>query len=113
MTTREENIKKINENIELLSDEQLEQVAGGTWHQTADDSHFLHTLNPDFKEFNEVTLAFTANTILEIRVKHQWARYGVEFEWHGGAVNDNEYKIDGRSVSRDDAYAHARAVAWG
>ena len=29
MTTREENIKKINEELEKLNDEQLEQVAGG------------------------------------------------------------------------------------
>ena len=29
MTTHEENIKKINEELEKLSDEQLEQVAGG------------------------------------------------------------------------------------
>ena len=29
MATREENIKKINEELEQLSDEELEQVAGG------------------------------------------------------------------------------------
>ncbi len=31
MATREENIKKINEELEKLDDEQLEQVAGGGW----------------------------------------------------------------------------------
>ncbi|MBR4115819.1 MAG: hypothetical protein IKK40_07385 [Bacteroidales bacterium] len=30
METREENLKKINEELEKLDDEQLEQVAGGT-----------------------------------------------------------------------------------
>ena len=29
MTTREENLKKINDELEKLDDEQLEQVAGG------------------------------------------------------------------------------------
>ncbi len=29
MATREENIKKINEELEKLSDEELEKVAGG------------------------------------------------------------------------------------
>ena len=29
MATREENIKKINEELEKLSDKQLEQIAGG------------------------------------------------------------------------------------
>ena len=31
MTTRDENIKKINDELEKLSDEQLEQIAGGTF----------------------------------------------------------------------------------
>ncbi|MBR5914755.1 MAG: hypothetical protein IKZ58_10410 [Selenomonadaceae bacterium] len=31
MATREENIKKINDELEQLSDEELEQVAGGGW----------------------------------------------------------------------------------
>jgi len=29
MATREENLKKINEELEKLSDEQLEEIAGG------------------------------------------------------------------------------------
>ena len=29
MATREENLKKINEQLELLSDEQLDEIAGG------------------------------------------------------------------------------------
>ena len=31
MTTREENLKKINEELEKLDDEQLEKIAGGGW----------------------------------------------------------------------------------
>ncbi len=31
MATREENLKKINEELEKLSDEELEKVAGGSW----------------------------------------------------------------------------------
>lgn len=31
MATREENLKKINEELEKLSDDELEQVAGGSW----------------------------------------------------------------------------------
>ena len=29
MATREENLKKINDQLEMLSDEQLDKVAGG------------------------------------------------------------------------------------
>lgn len=31
MATREENLKKINAELEKLSDNELEQVAGGSW----------------------------------------------------------------------------------
>ena len=34
MATREENLKKINDELEKLDDEQLEQVAGGTFNET-------------------------------------------------------------------------------
>ena len=32
MANREENIKKINDGLEKLDDEQLEHVAGGSWY---------------------------------------------------------------------------------
>ncbi len=38
MANREENLKKISAELEKLSDEELEQVAGGTIPQTSDDS---------------------------------------------------------------------------
>ena len=31
MVTREENLKKINDKLELLSDEQLDEIAGGVF----------------------------------------------------------------------------------
>ena len=37
MATREENLKKINMELEMLSDEELEQVAGGSWWDTVCD----------------------------------------------------------------------------
>ena len=43
MTTREENLKKINEQLEQLSDAQLDQVAGGTFDKnefTESEYHF-------------------------------------------------------------------------
>ncbi|MBR0260686.1 MAG: hypothetical protein IJQ85_02720, partial [Selenomonadaceae bacterium] len=44
MATREENLKKINDELELMSDEELEQVAGGTYNNTAADSRALNEL---------------------------------------------------------------------
>ena len=44
MANKVENLKKINAELEAMSDEELEQVAGGTWAETAADSRFLNSL---------------------------------------------------------------------
>ena len=38
MATREENIKKINTELEKLTDEELDQVAGGSWFITEEQA---------------------------------------------------------------------------
>ncbi len=38
MATREENLKKINDDLEKLSDEELEQVAGGSMRVTEENA---------------------------------------------------------------------------
>jgi len=45
MANRKENLKKINGELKKLSDEKLEQVAGGNAEQTSNDSRFLNSLN--------------------------------------------------------------------
>ena len=37
MTTREENLKKINDELEKLSDEQLDNIAGGSEPMTMEE----------------------------------------------------------------------------
>ena len=41
MATREENLKKINAKLEKMSDEELEQVAGGTCDETAENKELI------------------------------------------------------------------------
>lgn len=47
VATREENLKKINEELEQLSDEELDKVAGGSW-------SLLRSIEPN-KNLNTVT----------------------------------------------------------
>lgn len=108
MATREENLKKINEKLEKLSDAQLEKVAGGTWGQTADDSEFLHKLGLLDDTFSGGELAFTVGSSKEEAVQAAWKAAGVNFIWHGGAIYDNEYYIGTKKVSRDEAMEHAK-----
>jgi len=37
MATREENLKKINDELEKLTDEELDDVAGGLWDNKIND----------------------------------------------------------------------------
>lgn len=104
---------KNNRYMNKLTDEELAPVAGGTWKQTADDSHFLHCLDNKFLETSTAVIMFTPGHLTENRVKREWAKYGIDYEYHGGAIYDNKYRINGKDISRGEAYAHARAIAWG
>ena len=41
MTTREENLKKINEELEKLNDDELEKIAGGFYARSKNPNDFL------------------------------------------------------------------------
>ena len=110
MTTREENLKKINCELEKLSDEQLEQVAGGTWNQTAEDSRFLNSLNGSTDRYGATKICWTPGTKIEEEVQRGWATVGINFTWHGGAISDNEYYLNGKKISQSDARRHAMEV---
>ena len=56
MTTREENLKKINEELEKLSDEELDKVAGG--------------VNPIFASYNIIEPNDTQNQPPQFESRH-------------------------------------------
>ena len=101
MATREENIKKINDLLEQLSDEELENVAGGNRYQTSLDSYFLH----DMGLMNETYDVLIANWKSGSKaIDAAWAKAGVtSYTDHFGG---NKYWIkeeNNRQVSREDA----------
>ena len=108
MATREENLKKINENLENLTDEELDQVAGGWYNETAGDSFLLNKLGLcDY--YDPLEIQFTVGTAKEEAVQAAWKACGVNFVWHGDGV-DNEYYIGTQRVSRRQAAWHAVKV---
>ena len=50
---------------EMLTDEQLDNVAGGTYSQTADDSRFLNCLNGSTDRYSGARITFTSGTSIE------------------------------------------------
>jgi len=104
MATREENLKKINEELEKLDDEQLEKVAGGTWAQTAGDTRFLKDLAGLCDRFGKTAGFFKFGTVADEACKG-WNKIGIQVNpgWYSG----NAYYLDGQRITRRQAFEYA------
>ena len=115
MTTREENLKKINEQLEQLSDEQLEQVAGGTRTQTIRDASFLNALlkgtadAPKRPDVHTMLLGIIrTRTASPDDVKKAWGVLGIDFTEHIlGPTNDYVVKDTGEKLTQSQAWTYA------
>ena len=108
MATRKENLKSINDNLEQLTDEQLEQIAGGTYLESADDASKFkkHGINIYTNDILGVPVLQSAEFA---KLREAFNQYGVTIKDHGGLINANEYFIGDTKVSRDDAWKHIEA----
>ena len=109
MATRDENIQKINAELETMSDDELSMVAGGTKYETAEDSRFLNSLNGSTNRYG----AFKINWKLEHNeeIKKGWSTVGIEAKIFGGVNSpNNEYYLDGQKITQEEARQHAMKV---
>ncbi len=107
MATREENIKKINMELEKLTDEELDGVAGGSRYETADDSRFLNSLNGSCDRYGAWKIFWSTNNEAK-EIKNAWASVGVETNI--GSTKKNIYYINGHEVTQEQARQHAMNV---
>ncbi len=103
MANREENLKRINEELEKLSDDELEQVAGGTIPQTAEDSQFLykHGILDDWH--GSFAMTFKWQTFSK-EVDAGWAKAGITCVTNPSPFKDNLYFLKGKPITRTEAY---------
>ena len=99
-----------------LNVEQLEQVAGGTTDQAADDSRFLNVLlrgRPGqcdrYGEYKLSDATYHACRRLN-EIREAWASVGVDAYPFNGGSRENVYVINGQGVTREQAWAHAQKV---
>jgi len=83
-------------NEEKLSDEELNEVAGGTGYEIRDDK----------KRFQRLGIRITSGAHDEAQLKDAFARFGVSVETYHGDWTYNEYRIGGRRVSRGTAWQY-------
>lgn len=108
MANREENLKKINASLELLSDEELDQVAGGNYDECVADMNFLRQCEVDVGDYDP------DYDLLFLRVEEAWAKVGIKCSaWdmdYNVSVYKNKYYLDGKEISREEAIEHAKKV---
>ncbi|MBO4401349.1 MAG: hypothetical protein J5809_05840 [Selenomonadaceae bacterium] len=92
-------------NDEILSDEELDNVAGGSWMQTSLDiieagKSGLVNVNPDDVES---VANFYQNNRSELT--DMFAKFGIEFTHRGKWYEENDYSFNGQKISRDEAWS--------
>ena len=91
---------------EILKDEELDNVAGGTYLESSSDAI-------KFKENGvDIGIPIIGDTIAImghdefVKLREAFNKYGVTIKDNGGLLKANEYYIDGKLVSREDAWKH-------
>ena len=106
MSNREENLKKIHAELEMLSDEELEQVAGGTIGQTAGDSKILYDYGLMNRHYGTIPVLFYWKS-KSAEVDAGWAKAGITCVT--APLASNRYFLNGKEISRREAYDHLKA----
>ena len=103
MLNREENWKIINVDLEMMSDEQLEQVAGGSIPQTAEDSKLLFEHGLIGEKHGVLAMTFRWKEFSK-EVDKGWAKAGITCVTKSSPLADNLYFYKGKPISRIEAY---------
>jgi len=106
MATREENLKKINEKLEMMNDEELEHVAGGTIGQTAGDSKILYDYGLMDRHYGTIPVMFYWKS-KSAEVDAGWAKAGITCVT--APLSGNKYFLNGKEISRGEAYDYLKA----
>ena len=91
---------------EMMIDEQLDFVAGGNNHETAQDSRFLNDMGTGCDRIGAYRASIDGKAVN--RVNNAWEKLGVTVYSYNSVLGDwfghkNTYQIDGKPVSREDA----------
>ena len=95
---------------EVISDEELDNVAGGRFTQTADDSRFLNSLNGSTDRYRATRLFFDHDDDKKREIERGWATVGIRAEVVYGLGFSNKYYLNGQEITQEDARMHAMRI---
>ena len=97
---------------EIMSDDELDKVAGGTSGESADDSRFLNVLLQGTNKYHQCDRYGEWRIFWSIGARDDltkaWNSLGIEVE--DRLCGKNIYKLNGKEISQADAWAHAESV---
>ena len=91
---------------EILKDEQLDQVAGGTVAESFDDADRFEALGIHIYCLDPGVPLNDLYTETMITLQDTYGRFGVKAMTYGDDHRANRYFVDGKEVSREDAWKY-------
>jgi len=97
---------------EIMSDEELDQVAGGNSEEMSNDRRFLNSLNGSTDRYGPERIAWSFG-VHNAEIEAGWATVGIKAEVNsrGGAFGkQNKYFLNGQQITQEQAREHAMKV---
>ena len=97
---------------EMMSDDELDNVAGGEAMQMVYDSRFLNSLNGSCDRYGDFKISFSAGAYND-EIEKAWATVGIKAEVSsglGGFGKSNKYYLNGQQITQEQARQHAMNV---
>ena len=91
----------------LITDEQLEQIAGGTIEESLMDAFAMLTARVSLDDGSRFG---SGDTIHHSALRRAWAKYGVATVYYDDKT-PNEYYMNGNQISQNEALTHLLTVS--
>ena len=98
---------------EILSEEQLNEVAGGSWGESLNDvNNAFQRKIPGFEKINPTTSDgaiyllknWTEGDNVVGQLKNMFAKYGIDMTYNGKPFDPNIYIYNGKKISQYEAW---------
>lgn len=90
---------------EVMNEDELDGVAGGTCYEMADDSRFLNSLNNSCERYGSF-ISFLG--VGSTEVIEAWKKLGIEAKLYN--IDGNKYYLNGKKITQEEARQHAMKV---